>query len=617
MLRSLILLTAILHLGLSPSLRAETCELGEQIRAFETMTDREALSRLAEDPLFARDDEKYVEALLRLKATDKIKAYIDRTNVGELSSAARERRANALVRLRDYDPAKVSIHLYVDLAETQGARKIAPPALTSEQWLKRIEVLSDHNDNARVISEVRERKGDLGCHAQFLLGKGYRKNRDYKEAIEVLDKVARTCAGNDAVNAAFLLARLAAIMASSENMKFFDRFEQKYPSHSYLDDVLLFKASAQETLGKKEDAKRTLRQIWEMSAPADMRYEAIFRLAFMHALEGKSTEAIDILAKSLRENHTPAATYIQMQRANYWIARLSLFPQVASLKKARENLAATKILSELANAPQPTYYSFMAAQLLQKGRDKKNETVAKNADVVSDARFKTIFCMMAKGYVDEGKRLVELMQPADVQPDQRLRIARKLNDLGLYGDAFRFARSVADDDLLLMYPKAYESVVTEASKRLGPPEYLLYGLMREESLFDARAISWAGAHGAFQLMPSVAKEEGRKFKITDLTKEKLLDPKINILLGAQHLKGMLDEVKHPLFAIAAYNAGLGRVKTWEERWKSYEAVDSFVENIPLPETREYVKRVAGAWITYVSVYGGEEKPFGIQIAAGS
>jgi hypothetical protein len=276
------------------------------------------------------------------------------------------------------------------------------------------------------------------------------------------------------------------------------------------------------------------------------------------------------------------------------------------------------MLAELASSPRPSYYSWLASELQGTRTSQKPDARQESKEhAITDPNFKTIFCLISNGYENEGKRLVELMEPDEVNADQRLNVAYRLNELGLYGDAFRFARSAGGEDPFLMYPKAYQLDVEEASKRVGPPQHLLYGLMREESLFDARVISWAGARGVFQLMPSVALEEARKFQIKDLTKEGMLDPKINILLGAQHLKGMLDDVKHPLFAVAAYNAGLDRVKRWEERWKDYEVLDSFIENIPLPETREYVKRVAGSWVNYSLLYSSGAKPFGIKITSRS
>ena len=99
-----------------------------------------------------------------------------------------------------------------------------------------------------------------------------------------------------------------------------------------------------------------------------------------------------------------------------------------------------------------------------------------------------------------------------------------------------------------------------------------------------------------------------------LSEEEMLNPKINILLGAEHLRGMLAGLRHPLFAVAAYNAGFNRVKDWEDRFGKIKAIDAFVENIPLPETRNYVKRVATSWVNYSSLYPNKDPLFGLDWA---
>lgn len=609
-----------------------SCDLGRKIRDFGKLTSKTDLTDLVNNPLFAKDDEKYVDALLKLNDKEKIAAFVARPDLGALSSAARERRARALLKLLGVESEKVKHTLYISLAETQAARTLPAIALDDTQWLKRLDVLSERNDNELVISEILKRKDGkrlLGCHVEFLLGKAFRKNRNYNDSIKTLDKVAGSCSGNDALHAAFLLARLSAITPSKENMKYFAQFQTKYPNHSFVDDVLLFKASALESLGQKEEAKSVLREIWDMKSVADMRYEAVFRLAFMYALEGKSKQATEILESSLSVTKQPSPTRWQTERSKYWLARLRIFPDVADLgtKKPKMDASTRQILEDLAKSSNLTFYTWLGKRLLARVDEKpmlKSPLMQAKAVVqpVEDANFKTILCLFSTGYKQEARDLMSLIEPGDVHPDQRMPIARKLFELREFSDAFRFAQNAlnesavnpSEDTLTLMYPRAYAEEIENAASRVGSPQYLLYGLMREESRFDARAISWAGARGVFQLMPHVARAEGARFKMKDLSLEQMLDPKVSILLGSGYLKGILDDFKHPLFAVAAYNAGVKRVRTWEQRWDDYRAIDGFVENIPLPETREYVKRVGSAWLNYAHLYGNNDSPFSFEIS---
>jgi soluble lytic murein transglycosylase len=137
---------------------------------------------------------------------------------------------------------------------------------------------------------------------------------------------------------------------------------------------------------------------------------------------------------------------------------------------------------------------------------------------------------------------------------------------------------------------------------------LLFAIAREESAFDARALSWAGARGLCQLMPNVALMQAAKLKMKVPSLAELFLPEINAYLGADHFMDQFKSLGHPLLAIAAYNGGAGSVRKWLNKMpKSLFPVDVFVEQIPFEQTREYVKKVSNAWMTYVWL-GNLEKP---------
>lgn len=143
---------------------------------------------------------------------------------------------------------------------------------------------------------------------------------------------------------------------------------------------------------------------------------------------------------------------------------------------------------------------------------------------------------------------------------------------------------------------AYPVVSLPASPGSGSAEPgLVLALSRQESEFNPRAYSSAGARGLMQLMPRTAQEEARKvgvpFKLTWLTD----DPDYNMRLGRNHLDGLVDRFDGSyLLAAAAYNAGASRVQQWIAEFgdprRDVDAVE-WVENIPFSETRNYVQRV--------------------------
>ena len=94
---------------------------------------------------------------------------------------------------------------------------------------------------------------------------------------------------------------------------------------------------------------------------------------------------------------------------------------------------------------------------------------------------------------------------------------------------------------------------------MGLPDHIVYGLVREESYFDADVISNAGAVGLSQLMPSTASSVARGLGIVN---PDLRDPTTNLTIGIRHFKDLTTDVDSMTKALLAYNAGLTRVRQW-------------------------------------------------------
>jgi soluble lytic murein transglycosylase len=151
------------------------------------------------------------------------------------------------------------------------------------------------------------------------------------------------------------------------------------------------------------------------------------------------------------------------------------------------------------------------------------------------------------------------------------------------------------------YPTAVLPAFTQVGKPVEPA--LVYGLSRQESEFNPRAISHAGARGLMQLMPRTARAVARQIGVPYQRARLTDDPSYNATLGSAHLSDLLDDFAGSyIMTIAAYNAGAHRVSQWVERYGDPRdpAVDpiDWMENIPFTETRNYVQRV----IENVQVY---------------
>lgn len=154
----------------------------------------------------------------------------------------------------------------------------------------------------------------------------------------------------------------------------------------------------------------------------------------------------------------------------------------------------------------------------------------------------------------------------------------------------------------LAYPVLHRDVLTALAKARELDPALVAALIRQESSFDPRATSGAGARGLMQVMPRVgaqlARSEGYPFWDPVL----LWQPDVNLELGTRHLRGSLGTGERSLpYALAAYNAGSGRLSRWRRK-RGVDDPELFVERIPFAETRDYVRIVQRNREMYSGLY---------------
>jgi len=158
-------------------------------------------------------------------------------------------------------------------------------------------------------------------------------------------------------------------------------------------------------------------------------------------------------------------------------------------------------------------------------------------------------------------------------------------------------------DRELFWPRPWPGLFAASAAETGLPLSLLYGLARSESLFQADAVSSAGAVGLVQLMPATAAEMAGRLKLESY---ELTEPEDNLRLGAGYLKRMLDALDgRVLPALFSYNAGLSRYRAWEKAAAGLPA-DLALETLAYAETRQYGRNVAGAALMYALAYGEED-----------
>jgi len=152
-----------------------------------------------------------------------------------------------------------------------------------------------------------------------------------------------------------------------------------------------------------------------------------------------------------------------------------------------------------------------------------------------------------------------------------------------------------------VYPYVYGDGIQATSEMAGLDPMLVAGLVRQESVFQASAVSRAGAIGLMQVLPGTGRQLARQLRLS-YAKKKLFQPEFNLRLGTTHLARLVRQYDSVEAALAAYNAGEGRVAQWRAG-RTFSEPAEFVESIPITETREYVQIVLRNREIYRSLYG--------------
>jgi soluble lytic murein transglycosylase len=139
------------------------------------------------------------------------------------------------------------------------------------------------------------------------------------------------------------------------------------------------------------------------------------------------------------------------------------------------------------------------------------------------------------------------------------------------------------------------------AQRIDP--YLLTALMAQESTFTVEIRSHANAYGLMQLIPGTAHRVARQLGIRQFSTASLTNADMNVRLGTKYFKDLLVRFGGAHYALAGYNAGEGRVARWLQETPELPE-DEFIDNIPFPETQNYVKRILGTAEDYRRLYGG-------------
>ncbi len=158
------------------------------------------------------------------------------------------------------------------------------------------------------------------------------------------------------------------------------------------------------------------------------------------------------------------------------------------------------------------------------------------------------------------------------------------------------------------FPFPFQSAIRRHASANNLDPFLLAGLIRQESLFDPKIVSSAGAIGLTQVMPATGRALARRAGVRPYRVSLLKTPEANLRIGAYYLRQQLNQRNGSVEeTLAGYNAGPNRVTRWKT-WADFREPAEFVETIPFTQTRDYVQIILRNAEIYKRLYANEPAP---------
>lgn len=415
-------------------------------------------------------------------------------------------------------------------------------------------------------------------------------------------------------------------------------FADGNPEHPLAAESLWQAAHLHESAGACSEAANIYTALADRYVNAEKAPSARFRAGICRLRAGDPDAAVTAW-RDLVQGYPASGTALP---GRYWLGR-TLWAQGAEQE-------AKSMLQQLAEQHPRDYYGLRAAHLLDnagqpaawppaptnlrlstdlEGEKKEAEVWLRSwsntladgnlesvpEDMANDLRFRRAMELLALERRDLARDEFEnLRQDIAQDPAALLRFALLTRDLGMYAPSLRAAialivlapeLSVLDTPPLvqrLAFPTYYSDLIVPESQEYGIDPLVMFALIRQESVFDAQATSWAGAVGLTQIMPETGQWIAEMMPWPDYDQDDLTKAYLNARLGTWFLARILEMTDGNIpAALAGYNGGPGNAVHWLEMAGSDP--DLFVEVISRSEPRLYVQEIYRHYDAYVRLYG--------------
>jgi soluble lytic murein transglycosylase len=472
------------------------------------------------------------------------------------------------------------------------------------------------------------------CSLTYLLGRAYFKKNEVSKAAAILGPMGRNCVQH----APDLGPKMLYLAGKSEERKkgwsnaasHYLAIPKLYPGSSYADDGFALGGIAIQETGNATDARKHWENQVARYPAGDMAGEAFWRLAWGAYRSGNTKSAINWAERTLRE--LPIAVDPgHFRAARYWAARWRLYPSVKAPNQLTQNdkdkaQGLDELTAVMVNHP-TSYYGLQAASRLRSldpnrllalrhlARPSHPKAWQFRTEFVEDQRTLNGIALSRLGLRQEALAEFRRINQENLLAEEATYLAVVRWAVGDVLGSHDYLRTYLQSHppeqigafrgeiLRQAYPQRFFPEVKAATVDYDWDPRIFHALVREESNFNPKIVSWAGARGLSQLMPRTAKQVAGWVKVP-YSKARLFEPAYNLRIGSRYFHFLMERYKNnPFMSMAGYNAGEGNVGKWRKRFGDLPT-DEWVEMIPIRQTRHYVKRVAGTWQTYHYLYDG-------------
>ena len=599
----------------------------ESALTFETALDLSAPSALRTETSYEAGFARFENGQCR-RAT----AHLEQATFGDPDSPSAPRAfsvlADCAARLQHVTRAKHALgELWRKYPESPEARTVEqvvqsgqPDALpwnpSLEDYYQRAETFYDL---ARFEAAIQDLQKFLAGRPQgpryeqglFQLGMAHVRLKQYPQAAQIFRRLLATPSAYTGKAAVWL----AKVYLRQDQGRLLLKFRDSVPPGLSVDERSRIQwlsgvwAEGEHTIQQAVTAYEDAYRVADLPA---IKRDALWRLGWLHYQQGAWEDAVE----AFRSLAATAPGRSWQNRAYYWKAR-------ALDRLGRDDEAQTLYRQVSAEWPM-TYYGqlseFRLRRPLHVGRDQRENGANRAMDVPASSAFQThthfqkaMELLTLDFRREAAEELLLVKEHYGDQPQTLYALGLHMLEVGDYASPIVIAkryfreplerRRISLDSPLwrMAYPTGYVTKIRRyADPHVDP--FLVAGIIREESLYNPKALSSVGAMGLMQLMPETATRVAHRLGLGSVNREDLLKGDVNVRLGVAYVGELLRDYKGNLIrAVAAYNAGPDAVNRWIARFGDRDP-DEFVELISYRETRRYVKRVITSYRIYHALH---------------